>query len=145
MMKTLLILICMLGLGMASCNSAGDKKVNLTGMKWVLQTLDGKAVQLKEGQDRVYIQFDNAEKRAIGMAGCNRFFGGYELDGNKLKFSQMGATRMACPDMEIETAFFKMLENTDSCEIKDHMLTFLQKGKVLAVFKGESLSGEAGK
>lgn len=41
MMKTLLILIGMIGLGFTSCDSA-DKKVDLTGMKWVLQTLDGK-------------------------------------------------------------------------------------------------------
>lgn len=141
MMKTLLVLICMAALGLDACQTGGGK-VELTGMKWVLQTLGGKKVELADAQRPVYIQFNAAEKRATGMAGCNRFFGGYELDGTKLKFSQMGATRMACPDLETESAFFKMLEDTDSCEIKDRQLMFLQKGKVLAVFQGEPLSQE---
>lgn len=141
MMKTLLILIGMIGLGFTSCDSA-DKKVDLTGMKWVLQTLDGKKVDLQEERSQVYIQFNATDKRAIGMAGCNRFFGGYELDGTKLKFSQMGATRMACPDMQVESAFFKVLESTDSCGIKEHTLTLFSKGKALAVFKGEPLTEE---
>ena len=54
----------------------------------------------------------------------------------------MGATRMACPDMQVESAFFKMLESTDSCGIKEHTLTLFSKGKALAVFKGEPLTEE---
>lgn len=67
------------------------------------------------------------------------FFGGYELDGKTLKFSQMGSTRMACPDMEVESAFFKMLENTDRFEIKDHTLLLMNRNQVLAEFKSEPL------
>lgn len=141
MIKIGLILLCMAGFGLNACHSDRDK-VELTGMKWVLQILDGKKVQLADEQRPVYIQFNGADKRATGMAGCNRFFGGYELDGTKLKFSQLGATRMACPDLETESAFFRMLENTEGCEIKDRQLMFLQKGKVLAVFRGESLLRE---
>ena len=62
------------------------------------------------------------------------FFGGYEADGNKLKFSHMGATRMTCPDQETETGFFRILENTDAFRIRDRQLSLLQKGKVLALF-----------
>lgn len=51
----------------------------------------------------------------------------------------MGSTRMACPDMEVESAFFKMLENTDRFEIKDHTLLLMNRNQVLAEFKSEPL------
>lgn len=136
-MKTIVVVI-LIGMGMISCNSSRNM-VKLTGVKWVLENLEGKPLQMKENGNKVYIHFNDAEKRADGMAGCNRFFGAYELDGKTLKFSQMGATRMTCPDMNIETAFFKMLENTDRFEIKERRLLLMHGNQVLAEFKEEPL------
>ncbi|MCB1422041.1 MAG: META domain-containing protein [Nitratireductor sp.] len=49
--------------------------------------------------DRPFIRFE-AEGRVAGDAGCNRFFGSYEEDGDALKIGPLGTTRMACiPDM----------------------------------------------
>ena len=49
--------------------------------------------------DRPFVQFE-AEGRVVGDAGCNRFFGSYEEDGDTLKIGPLGTTRMACiPDM----------------------------------------------
>jgi len=49
--------------------------------------------------DRPFIRFE-AEGRVVGDAGCNRFFGSYEEDGDTLKIGPLGTTRMACiPDM----------------------------------------------
>ena len=56
-----------------------------------------------------------------------------------MQFSQMISTMMACPDMEVESAFFKMLENTDRFEIKDHTLLLMNRNQVLAEFKSEPL------
>lgn len=139
-MKTILFLI-LIGLGAISCNSSRNM-VKLTGVKWVLEKMDGKPLQMKENGNKVYIHFNDTEKRADGMAGCNRFFGGYEMDGKTLKFSQMGSTRMACPDMEVESAFFKMLESTDRFEIKDHKLLLMQGNQVLGEFRTEPLKQE---
>ena len=70
-----------------------------------------------------------------GVGGCNRFFGNYEMESSRLKFSPMGATRMACPDLQTETEFFQMLDGVDGYSIKDNKLSFLSKNKVVAVFK----------
>ena len=72
-MKTILFLI-LIGLGVTACNSSRNI-VKLTGVKWVLEKLDGKPLQMKENGNKVYIHFNDTEKRADGMAGCNRFFG----------------------------------------------------------------------
>ena len=49
----------------------------------------------------------------------------------------MGATKMACPDMDIETTFFKVLEDTKSFVIKNNKLTLKDDNNVIAVFKAE--------
>lgn len=36
--------------------------------------------------------------RAAGNGGCNRFTGGYELDGDGISFGPMASTMMACPE-----------------------------------------------
>ena len=137
-MKRYLFLISLVVLGLVSCNSSKNM-VKLTDVKWVLETLDGNKPEMKESGNEVFIRLNGTEKRISGMAGCNRFFGNYEMEGKKLKFSHMGSTRMACPDMEIESVFFKMLEDTDSFVIKDNKLSLMQKGKVLAVFKSDDI------
>ena len=57
------------------------------------------------------------------------------MESSRLKFSPMGATRMACPDLQTETEFFQMLDGVDGYSIKDNKLSFLSKNKVVAVFK----------
>lgn len=132
------VLIYIMGILMASCSSS-KSKVGLAGMKWVLESVEGQKLSMKIDNNEISMQFNGQEKRVSGMAGCNRFFGGYETDGNKLKFSHMGATRMTCPDQEAEYRFFKILENTDAFQISEQQLSLMQKGKTLALFKGKPL------
>lgn len=133
-MKSFLLLLCMTLVGVGGCNSSKNM-AKLNDVKWVLETLNGEKVKLTDPNNEMFIRFDEAEKRVNGRAACNRFFGNYEMDGNKLKFSPMGATRMACPDLAVENEFFKMLDQVDSFKIKDHLLSFESKGTVVATFK----------
>lgn len=132
-MRTFLLLICLIAMGVG-CNSSKNM-AKLNDVKWVLKSLDGKEVHLTDSNSEIYIQFNETEKRVNGRGGCNRFFGNYEMDESKLKFSPMGATRMACPDLKLEGEFFQMLEEVDSYSIKDGILSFQSKDKVIAVFK----------
>ena len=133
-MKLFLILIFFILGGIGSCNSTREA-AKLKDAKWELKTLNGEKVELTESKDDMFIQFDIAEKRVNGRAACNRFFGQFELDDLKLKFSPVGATRMTCPDLQKETEFFEMLEKVDSFRLKDDVLSFLSKGEVVATFK----------
>lgn len=137
-MKSLLLLLC-LALFSVGCNSS-KKIAKLDGVKWELKTLNDKEIKLTDSNSEIYIQFNEAEKKVNGRGGCNRFFGNYEMDGDKLKFSPLGATRMACPDLQLETEFFKALETVDTYSIKDGVLSLKSKDKVVAVFnKAEEL------
>jgi heat shock protein HslJ len=78
--------------------------------------------------------------RASGTAGCNRFSGGYEVDGDSLSFGPLAATKMFCGEdgvMEQEQRVFAALEATRSFTIDGSALTFVDEGgAMLLAFDG---------
>lgn len=80
----------------------------LTGKYWKLIELNGEPVG--EMRKEPFVMFDD-EKRVSGNAGCNTFTGSYSFgEGNGIKFSQLAMTRMACPNMGLESKFVKMFD-----------------------------------
>ena len=107
---------CVLAIWMTSCKSAKES-VSLTGVKWVAESLNGKEIKFKEGGSEVFITLESSDKKIFGRAGCNRFFGVYEQNESQLTFSGMGATKMACPDMETEGKILKALNEVKSFDV----------------------------
>ena len=67
--------------------------------------------------------------RLVGSGGCNAMMGTYELrDRNRLKFSAIAMTKMACPDMSIEDELGQVFSATNKYAIN---------GKILALHKGK--------
>jgi len=53
--------------------------------------------------------------RMNGSNGCNNIMGSFELqEPGRIRFGQLAATRMACPDMETEQLLSKVLEAADN-------------------------------
>jgi heat shock protein HslJ len=78
-----------------------------------------------------------ADERASGFAGCNRWFGQVSRDGDSLRFSAVGTTRMMCeaPMMAIERDFLGVLERTRAARIEGDSLILLDDaGAELATF-----------
>lgn len=81
-----------------------------------------------------------ADSRVHGNAGCNNFFGSYEVDGESLKFGQTGATMMACLDgMDTEQAFLAALAASDRYHISGLMLELYKGEELLAKFEAVHL------
>ena len=59
--------------------------------------------------------------RAYGNAGCNHWFAGYQLDGDKLSFSTAGSTRKMCAEalMEQEARFLDSLSKVQRWDFND--------------------------
>ncbi len=79
---------------------------DLAGTSWTFVSIGGTPV----ATDRpTSLQFDGG--RMSGSAGCNRFSGGYAVDGTTLKAGPLMATEMACPGagMTQEAAFFALM------------------------------------
>ncbi|MDL2231923.1 META domain-containing protein [Porphyromonadaceae bacterium OttesenSCG-928-L07] len=139
-MKTLLAIGMALFM-FAACASKQNNNVNIEDYKWITETMNGESVDQEEGRN-MFIQFDKTAGKVNGKAACNRYFGTYELNGNNLKFSQMGSTRMACLNMDQETVFLKILQETTGFQIKDNKLVLMQDKKELAVLVREVEAGE---
>ena len=108
---------------------------------WKLVQLGKNPVLVAPNRVEIHLRLDRQGRRAQGFAGCNRFIGGYELEGQSLRFLQLATTRMACPDgMEQEQAFLKALESTTGWNILgEHLELYSQGGELLARFKSKSM------
>ena len=90
------IVFCFLAVSLFFSCKPAEKSASLTGTKWVLESMNGREVKLKEPTSEVFMTLEDG--KVNGKAGCNSFFGSYELgEGNQLDFGPMGATKMACP------------------------------------------------
>jgi heat shock protein HslJ len=99
---------------------------------WKLVELDVKQLpqdDVASGQREAHMVLNEQEQRIQGHSGCNRFFGGFTRDGEKLVITGLGSTMMACPSgMETEGAFLLALGETDRAKVS---------GQFLELFKGE--------
>lgn len=112
---------------------------------WGLQSIKSKKITFGEDSRIVYIQFNPEAKSVNGHAGCNRFFGSYEEPkAGQLSFSGMGATKMACPDneMELEDMFLSNLNKVNAYKIDGNKLELLHNDNVLMTFEKTTLPEE---
>ncbi|MBK6469063.1 MAG: META domain-containing protein [Rhodobacter sp.] len=67
-----------------------------------------------------------------GQAPCNRFFGTVTGTLPALSLGSIGATRMACPEMATEAAYFESLDAMQSAELaEDRLFLIGPEGRVL--------------
>lgn len=87
----------------------------LTGSRWLVEDLSGGGVI-----DRARTTVEFVEPgRVAGRGGCNRYMGGYALDGASLDFAPLASTMMACPEalMNQERRFFDAMEQVRAWRI----------------------------
>ena len=120
---------------LTACGGAQSDKP-LEGTAWKLASMEGiPSSAIAAEADSFTLAFNAADTMVAGRTNCNRFFGKYELKGKELEFGNLGMTRMACPDMQYEDAFVKMLDEVDRFEIRGSEMTLFDDDKTLAVFK----------
>jgi heat shock protein HslJ len=121
---------------------AQASRVGLVDTSWRLTELDGRILTNPEGTAAIWLQLQAQNSRLVGFSGCNRMFGAYRLDGDALKFAQVGSTRMACEGedvMQLEASYLRMFDAVESWQITGETLQLLDaQGRVLATFVGSS-------
>ena len=105
---------------------------------WKLTELMGKPVALSENNKKdIHIILKKEDNSVVGFSGCNTIMGKYELkEGNRITFSAMASTMMACPDMATETEFNKMLGTVDNYSLNGNIMT-LNKAKMAPMARFE--------
>ena len=109
--------------GNSTNNASTDS--NITGRKWRLTEICGKPVAEIINGKIPFILLQDTGSSYSASAGCNGLGGRFTLSGNgRIKFSQGMSTMMACDNMEVETRFKKVLEQTDNYTVNGNTLSF---------------------
>ncbi|SMX39786.1 META domain-containing protein [Octadecabacter ascidiaceicola] len=72
--------------------------------------------------------------RVAGQAPCNRYFAAQTADYPWFALDGIGASRMACPDLNLESAFFTALEDMTLAEVSGDTLILSNTGGRQMVF-----------
>jgi len=104
---------------------------------WKLMTLDGEPVSTPEGTREIQFVLHQEGHRVAGFSGCNQMMGAYQLEHDKITFSQMGGTRMFCENtMDIETRVHQMFAKVASWKISGESLALSDAGgQTIATFE----------
>ena len=113
---------------------------SLESTEWELESLAGSDSAEGAGGRAPDLVFDAEQGRAVGFSGCNRYFGGYQREGNPthgspLSFGQLAGTMMACAEGgELERAYLEALSQVNAFRIVESQLQLLQNAQVIATF-----------
>ena len=121
----LMLLTAALILAFTGCSGSSANEIEDT--KWVLESYGDRdnPQNVIEGTE-VTATFNSEDGRVTGVAGCNNYFGGYEIrDG--LSVGMLANTEMWCGEpegrMDQETAYLKILQAAKSYTVKGSTLT----------------------
>lgn len=109
---------------------------------WKLLRMHNNRIQADTRLNGPYIVLHSDKSRVSGASGCNRIMGSYTHDGNKLRFSSLASTRMACPDpvTRTEQAFGQVLAAVRSYRIMGtYLLVFSAQDEPLATFRATAM------
>ncbi len=123
----------------ADAHPSGSSVASLEDTSWKLTRLGSTTVTTASRQQEPHFVLNSQLRRVVGSGGCNRITGSYRLDGDRLKFSQMAGTMMACLEsMETERAFFEALSRVDKWKITGQQLELYDaSGNAIASFEAQ--------
>jgi len=120
------------------CHSGKPQGNNpLFANNWILSELNGTPVQTSNTDKDASLKFSPDDMRVSGSGGCNRFNGSFTMKKEALTFGPLAATKMMCPDIAFEDAYFAALAKVKAFEVKDNALFLKEKngsGTILAKF-----------
>ena len=102
---------------------------------WALESINGeKFIKDNQTNNHPVIEIYLKEERIHGNAGCNTINGKVEVDGNKIAFSNIITTEMACPG-DIEQRFLSAIQSVDGYKIEKLRLFLYEGEKERLVFR----------
>jgi heat shock protein HslJ len=127
-MKRLLILMTILS---AFATAAFAQAGQIGVRQWKLVQLNGVTVS---DSSPAYLELTADQSRFTGNAGCNRMFGAVTVRRDRVDFSNIGTTKMACADrraQRLESDFVRALENADRFERRGNSLNLYARRRLV--------------
>ena len=95
---------------------------------WKLQSIQGASTNVHFKSTEPFIEFNVAESRVTGNAGCNRFNGPFMFSNGKLTIENVVTTRATCQDQQGENLFVRLLSDTHDVEVDGDALILRKNG-----------------
>jgi heat shock protein HslJ len=120
--------------------SSANPNSELTETYWKLTELMGEPIVTTTGtKTEMRMLLKKEGNQVSGNGGCNSFRGSYTLlEGNRLSFSQLVGTKMACINMEKELTFMEVLQKADNYSIQGKILS-INKARMAPLAKFEAV------
>ena len=143
-MKRILVVFSLLLIvvfGLIACGTGSGEAMLEDTTVWVLESY-GESGNLKAvlADTEITIEFKSDEGKFAGSGGCNSYFGGYEINKNKLTINfPIGSTAMSCGEQidKQEHEYLALLETTETFQVQNGKLTISCSGNKVLVFKGK--------
>ena len=104
----------------------------LVGTQWQLAQIEGRDVTPEDNYTIVFA----ADNTLSGIAECNRLTARYTVDvEGDMMISDIGTTRMLCPNDEQERRFLDILASVTDFKMDGPMLMLIIDGEMRAVFQ----------
>ncbi len=143
--------------GCCNCRALRKSQKPLIGTEWQLVQLGGRMLdsvnkaETEADGGRFTLLFTKAEASAendgnnlYGIGACNRYLGSYTLGENRaLTISDLATTRMMCPDIETEDAYFEALRSVTHYDMDGPMLLLFSNGDLKAIFQAKAATDKA--
>ena len=130
--------LAIISLGAGACApSSPANGSSLEDKQWVLESYgDAGNLQGLIADTRITVEFDSSEGTLSGSAGCNSYFGSYELEGSKISLGEgIAATEMYCMEpegvMDQERDYLDLLSDIEKYELEGSELTIICGDQVL--------------
>jgi len=108
-------------------NPPEPAEMNLNGTRWTLQEYVYEATSRHVLEGTTVTLLFSEGGSISGSAGCNHYFGSYELEGDTITIGQVGQTMMYCTGagvMEQESRYLSLLSDAVSVNATNDTLSF---------------------
>lgn len=116
-------IVILLFLGVISCKNNAKKPFGkdpaLEQKTWELMEMNGTAVSVPPSGKQIYLTFEGQGNTFGGCSGCNQCNGMYTTGDDMIKLHTMAVTQMACENMEQESQFLKVMEESNRYKLMD--------------------------
>lgn len=132
-----IILACVTAATLLSCTSSRNSAEQLNNLNgnWTLTVFPNQSKTFAEffSMKTPDLQLDVPNRRVSGSTGCNRATGGFTINGEEFRFSNLATTKMGCPGYD-EHVYIDALSRVNRFTLNADQLSLYQDSTMLMSF-----------
>ncbi len=103
---------------------------------WLLEEVEGRKVSAENFTGEIpLLEINASEKKFSGYGGCNRISGTLFQERERLRFTDIRSTKMACGAGNMENVFLKALQSSTGYKIKHNRLYLINPDGIKVILK----------